>query len=118
MKTRYWVLLLGLLAVVLGAICVWQFFGGRPAGQAEVLVDGVLVKPVALSVDQTFTVECRDGHNVICVENGAIRVLEADCRGNDCVKTGPRSGGMPIVCLPHRLVIRFVEESELDGIAG
>ena len=118
MKTRYWILILGALALVLAGICVWQFFGGARAATAEILVDGEVVKTVDLSVDQRFTVECPAGYNVVTVQDGAIAVTEADCRGNDCVQTGPRRSGPPIVCLPHRLVIRFVEPSGLDGIAG
>ena len=118
MKTKTWILLLGVLALLLLVICLWQFFGQSGAGRAEILLDGELIKTVDLSVDQQFTVECSEGYNVILVENGKISVIEADCRGNDCVKCGPRSGGVPIVCLPHRLVIRFTSQTDIDGMSG
>ena len=115
MKTKYWILLLALTALLLAGICVWQMTRSG-AGFAEVYSDGVLVKTVDLSVDQEFTVECAEGFNRIVVQNGKIAVAQADCRGNDCVKSGARSGGSPIVCLPHRLVIQFTGASELDGL--
>lgn len=118
MKTKTWVILLSALALVLAGIVVWQFLGQRSAGYAEIVVDGELVKTVDLSEDQRVTVECADGYNVIVVENGTIRVAEADCRGNDCVKTGAKSGGMPIICLPHRMVIRFSSEAGIDGLSS
>ena len=118
MKTKTWILLLSGLALLLAVICLWQFFGQPSAGTAEILLDGKLIRTVDLSEDQQFTVEGPDGYNVISVQNGKISVIEADCKGNDCVQTGPRSGGIPIICLPHRLVIRFTNSNGLDGMSG
>ena len=57
---------------------------------------------------QTFTVYSDDGgYNVIKVSGGAISVSDADCPDKICVKTAPVSDGIqPIVCMPHKLVIR------------
>ena len=47
------------------------------------------------------------GSNTIQVEPGRIRVLEADCPDQVCVRQGWISDEVtPIVCLPHRLVIQ------------
>lgn len=118
MKTKTWVLILTSAALVLGAICLWQFMGRQNAGFAEILVDGTPIKTIDLSVDQSFTVEGVGGFNRIVVEHGSIRVAEADCKGNDCVKSGARSSGVPIICLPHRVVIRFVDSGGIDGLSG
>ena len=58
--------------------------------------------------EQTFTVYSDDGgYNVIKVSGGAISVSDADCPDKICVKTAPVSDGIqPIVCMPHKLVIR------------
>lgn len=116
MKTKTWVIILSAVALALAAICVWQLVFPVRSGTAEILVDGVLVQTVDLSEDQRFTVECENGCNVIVVEAGKISVAASDCRGNDCVHAGARNGGIPIICLPHRLVIRFPNGSDVDGI--
>ena len=42
------------------------------------------------------------------VRAGAIRVSEADCPDKICVGMGwLTDGAFPIVCLPHRLMIRL-----------
>ena len=47
------------------------------------------------------------GYNVIKVSGGAISVSDADCPDKISVKTAPVSDGIqPIVCMPHKLVIR------------
>lgn len=59
--------------------------------------------------DRTFRIEAADGGwNEVSIKNGEISIIDADCPDKTCVKTGVlRSESIPIVCLPHRLVIRF-----------
>ena len=62
--------------------------------------------------NRTFRVEFPDGGwNDIKIENGKISIIDADCPDKTCVKTGVlRSESIPIVCLPHKLVIRFSDK--------
>ena len=62
--------------------------------------------------NRTFRVEFPDGGwNDIKIENGEISIIDADCPDKTCVKTGVlRSESIPIVCLPHKLVIRFSDK--------
>lgn len=115
MKTRYWVLILGAILAV--SLALW-LLPGKNAGSAQVLVDGELVRTVSLSRDESFRVETPDGYNVVTVESGRIAVTESDCPGHDCMELGWQAGGRPIVCLPHGLVIRFVEAGDLDSLSG
>ncbi|WP_455529912.1 NusG domain II-containing protein [Ruminococcus sp.] len=62
--------------------------------------------------DRSFRIESPDGGwNEVKIENGKICIADADCPDQTCVHTGVlRSEGVPIVCLPHKLVIRFSDE--------
>ena len=107
-KTLFWIGLFGALAA-LGA-GVYALHG--PAGrQAAVYVDGELYRRVdltAAAAPYEFTVETDWGWNTVQVAPGSIRVLDADCPNHDCVKQGAISdGAIPIVCLPHKLVIEI-----------
>lgn len=64
--------------------------------------------------NHTFRIEYPDGGwNDITIENSQIFVSDADCPDKTCVKSGRlRNEHIPIVCLPHRLVIRFSEQGE------
>ena len=94
-----------------------------PANEARIILDGELVEVINLSEvsePYTFVVECETGINVIAVENGRIRVSEADCPDGSCIHQGWISGGStPIVCLPHSLVIELTrgDKPEVDAIA-
>ncbi len=114
MKTKYWLIGFALLAVICLAFSI-PLFKTEPASTAEVYSDGKLVKTVSLHMDQAFSVA---GHNTITVKDGTIAVTDADCPDGYCMKRGFCSGGADIVCLPNRLVIHFLAESEVDGVVG
>lgn len=60
--------------------------------------------------DRTFTVKTAHGSNVIEIKEHKIRVQSADCPDQTCVKMGwLDSAAMPIVCLPHGLVLELTD---------
>lgn len=62
--------------------------------------------------DRTFTVQTAHGSNTVEIKDHKIRVQSADCPDQTCVKMGwLDSSAMPIVCLPHGLVIEFTEDA-------
>ena len=74
-------------------------------------------RPADIEGAQTFDIPCDGGYNTIAVENGEVRVAAADCPDQTCVKMGAlRSRALPIVCLPHHLTIRFVDDAEDGGL--
>lgn len=87
---------------------------------AAVYSDGALIAYLPLDEDAQLRVECAGGYNVITVENGAVRVSEADCPDKVCVSTGSISGGaVPIVCLPHKLEVRVINGAQaVDAAVG
>ena len=119
MKTKYWIIILAaVLALCLGLSALF-FAPGEHATHAEITRGGILLKTVDLRVDQTFTIDAEDGgYNVITIKDGKIGVTEATCPDHYCMHRGMVSSGAQIVCLPNRLVITFVGEPEIDGVAG
>ncbi len=83
---------------------------------AEIVQDNEILYRINLSKepDHKFRVEYSGGGwNEITIENSQIFISNADCPDKTCMKTGKlRSEYVPIVCLPHKLVIRFGEQDE------
>lgn len=78
----------------------------------EIVADGEVVERIDLASaeDRVFRVESGGGWNEIAIRDGEISVTDADCPDKTCVKTGVlRSEYVPIVCLPHKLIIRYAE---------
>ena len=70
--------------------------------------------------DRTFEVKSSDGGvNLIEIKDGKIRVKSADCPDKTCVRMGwLDSSAMPIVCLPHQLIVEFTDnDGGVDAIA-
>ncbi len=117
------ILILLLAAAVLSAGVIFMQ-KKRPASPvARITLDGELLEEIRLDQVEkaySFVVEDEFGSNTILVEPGRIRVSQADCPDQVCVNQGFISDGtVPIVCLPHKLIIEIVGGgSDLDAAAG
>ena len=118
MKSKYWAVLIGLILLLCIGSSLFLTVGKAPAAMAEIRSDGALIRTVSLHVDQEFTVPCHGGYNTVTVKGGKIAVTDADCPDHYCMERGFCDSGTPIVCLPHKLVIEFVGEQEIDGLIG
>lgn len=121
-KTRTLVTII--LCIFLLASVAAAYLWLRPAGGhvARVYVDGELLYTIdldALTERKVYTVKTDRGVNVVVAEPGRIRVESADCPDQVCVDFGWLSdSAAPIVCLPHRLVIRLSGDASVDAEVG
>ena len=117
MKTKWWIAGIALVAAVCLGLSLWLL---RPmdAKQVEVWSDGKLVQTLSLAEDQTLEVQSEYGVNVVTVKSGKVAVTHADCPDKYCMERGWCSGGMQIVCLPNRLVLKFAGQTQIDGVTG
>lgn len=54
-------------------------------------------------------------YNCFRMQDGAVKMLSADCKGQDCVRQTPvDEQGESIICLPHKVVIQIVSDKESD----
>jgi len=117
-SNKFWFYVLGV--VLIASTFAAQFLLRAPAGVATVYLDGVLMAQYDLSsVNEPFDVrfDSDNGYNVVSLEQGRVCISEADCLDGFCVRQGWVSGGsVPIVCLPHRLVITNVGGKADDGL--
>lgn len=113
-------------------IIIAVIFAAGVAGSALVLTapskshvrivsDGETVYTANLNLteDTTFDITYQGHTNTVEIQNHQIHVLEADCPDKTCVNMGwLKSSSMPIVCLPHRLVIEFTDRTDgIDAVA-
>ena len=121
-SNRFWIVLLCGVALISAVTAVILRQGETK--WAYVYLDGELIEKVdlsAVSEPYTMLIESEAGTNIIAVENGRIRVSEADCPDGTCIQQGWISGGaVPIVCLPHKLVIELeaTARPDVDAVAG
>lgn len=128
-KNRAALVLGGLIIVILlASIAAFLFLntGGKTGTVAEIYQDGQLIRTIHLDTvteDYSFTVSGGEGiYNVVEVHHGEIGITGASCPDGLCINMGfIHSSAMPVTCLPNKLVIRIVSESDsndaVDGVA-
>ena len=88
--------------------------------KVNIVQDGAVLYTVdlALAENQTFEIEYEGRINIVQVEDGRIRMLEAECPDQTCVHMGwLDSGAMPIVCLPNHLSIEYADSgNDVDAV--
>lgn len=118
------ILLIGILLLI---VAIWwggSWWASRGVVASQVLIwqDTVLVGTYQLNGNQNviLPIDSNYGHNKMMIENGSVRMLEADCPDQVCVHTAPISKpGQTIVCLPNRVVIEItgIGEVLIDDIS-
>ena len=121
MKTRTWIIMIALFTLIAASASAWILMSRKSSGIAEVILDGTVVREIDLKAVKepfSFEVSSDKGSNVIRVEPGRICVTDADCKDHTCVKMGwLQDQATPIVCLPHKLVIRLRDAQGADAVA-
>ena len=87
---------------------------------ASITVAGKEYKNIPLTgnnKEEEFVVETKYGTNKVVIKGESVAILEADCPDQVCMKPGFISKpGQSLVCLPHKLMIEIVGESDDDII--
>jgi len=109
-------IVLVITVILFAAAVVAMFVFSRQADRktVEIVQNGEVIYTLDLASekDRSFNIDSPDGgYNTVTISGGTICISDADCPDHTCIKTGVlRSETIPVVCLPHRLVIRFAEE--------
>jgi len=114
-----------ILAISLGAaaaLSLMFIISGRNASigeYARITVYGTETETFNLSSDiAAYDIVTKNGLNVLEIQNGAARIIYADCPDKLCVKQGRASDtGRRIVCLPHGVVVEILGGSQkIDAV--
>ncbi len=111
------VLLVSVLLLFIGSVIAAIIIVRKPKGTyVEIVQNNEIIYSFDLSEEKnrTFRIEGQQGGwNEVRIEDGKISITDADCPDHTCVKAGVlRSENIPIVCLPHKLVIRFADKEQ------
>ena len=102
-------------AIFLVSVCLSVFILMPSDKQiVEIVQDGTVLYTIDLNraEDREIRIPSADGgYNLILIKDRTICISEADCPDQSCVKMGTlKFDYLPIVCLPHRLTVRFAED--------
>ncbi len=109
-KNKQAIWLLAAFLLLLTFLSYWLYFGQKERHIAHIYLEGELIKELDLSAaaePYTFKAEA-NYYNIIEVAAGQIKVIEANCPDQLCVKQGYLQNS-PIICLPNQMIIEFKE---------
>lgn len=92
-----------------------MLFRNTDKNYIEIVQDNKALYKIDLNVTSNQTIKIDDnngGYNIVEISDGEVRISEADCPDKTCVNTGFLSSDIPIVCLPHKLVIKYSDENQ------
>lgn len=110
------IIALALLAALALCLAARIGFGGEVT-TVVVTVKGQEVLRRPLAMNGTYEIPNSDGRvNIICVENGAVYMQEANCRDGLCIHQGRmKHAAKTIVCLPNEVVVRLEGDAQQSG---
>lgn len=103
--------------IVIIAVAGLLFINGTKVkgNRVVVKVNGIETQSYSLSENTEFEIKTGENdknYNTVVIENGKVRVTEADCPDGICKDYRPISYvGQTIICLPHKVVIEIVGDS-------
>lgn len=101
------------LSLVLMAGMLYQSKKGQAGRTVMTIQEGEVLytfDPERMQDQEIVITAPGGGTNTITIREGEVCVSQADCPDQICVKSGMlRPEGLPIVCLPHHLMIQFEE---------
>ena len=111
-----------LIIVVLLIISFTPFYMLHNQEKADDQIIGIVkinnreVKRLPLDKDQKWRYQKNGKINIVQIKNHKIRVIDANCKDQVCVKEGWKSeSGDTIVCLPHKFLIELKNKNQIDG---
>lgn len=115
MKNRK--ILIAVIFIFIVSACLSVFILRRSDKQTvEIVQDSTVLYTFDLSNAENRQIRIASpdgGFNLVTVKDGTICISEADCPDQTCVNMGVlKSDHLPVVCLPHKLIVRFAEDAE------
>lgn len=111
MKKKDVILIFTVLAI---AAVAFLIIPKAPADIARITVDGKHFRTISLHEDGEIDI---NGTNVAVVENGQIYMKSATCPDKLCIHQGAIcDSSKKIVCLPNKVVIEAVADSDMDTV--
>lgn len=115
LKKKDMILIGVLLCVAVAGLLAVQLLQRQSGAAVTITVGGETYGTYALDKSQVIEVDDEKGYNRIVIEDGYVRMEEADCPDQYCVKHAKiHYNHETIICLPHALVVEVSGGEQLD----
>lgn len=100
-----------MLILAIAVIMIMRFAVGTNKAYVVVSVGGSEYGTYDLRENQEIEIHSEKGINILKIENGQARMIEASCPDKICMGMTPLEGDVPgvIVCLPNEVIVELRE---------
>lgn len=106
-----------ILMVIIALIFLFINITSEDGSIAEVYYKDEKVLTIDLSIDGEYVVNGELGDVVLEVKNTMIRVKEENSPKHICSREGfIGDSSRTLICLPNKIIIKIVGDSEMDGV--
>lgn len=118
MKKADFIIIAVTAAVVLVLFIFLYGVNNASGAYVQIEINGEITETLPLDTDAVRVIRTDDGgENTLVIKDGKAEVTEANCPDGICKDhSAIHRSGETIICLPHRVVIAVVSESDADGI--
>ncbi len=114
-KLRNDIILVAVIAVITAAGLLFFGLNKEEGKRVTVSINGEITATYSLSENIEVTIPTEENYNTLVIENGKAQIVNADCPDGICVETRAISYvGETIVCLPHKLVVEVIGDTETE----
>ncbi|APF27243.1 hypothetical protein NPD7_2725 [Clostridium sporogenes] len=115
-----------LLALSVISIIFFKFFVKSENAVAIIKQNGKIIEKIDLSkvkekkeLKINYNDKDHKGYNIIEIDKGSVRFIDADCPDKVCIKSGVlKKPGETAACLPHKLIITIEKsDKEVDEVS-
>lgn len=119
MSHKRWIIIFAIIIAAMAGVYLLLTHRGAEPRIAVIVSEGETIQTIDLdsAKDEPIVIfDSSGGMNIVRTVDGEIYVEQADCPDGICIKHGPlEKDGTPIVCLPHKLVVRWAtDDPEAD----
>ena len=105
-------ILTGIILII--AVLIMLFIPKERGNISKIMVDGTLYSTISLDKNQKIYI---NETNVATVENGEIYMESATCPDKLCINQGRiYDSSKKIVCLPNKVIIEVLKDSNIDTV--
>ncbi len=108
------------IIIILLAFLVWGGFvyyrmTTVEESHLEIYKGGELLGRYSLEEDREIRLEYSNQINIVRIENGTVKMVDANCPHQDCLKQLPiKFPETSIICLPHEIILKIVSDQEAE----
>lgn len=112
-------IIIAVTAAVVLALFIFLYGVNNASGAyVQIEIDGEIAEILPLDTEAVRVIRTDNGgENTLVIKDGKAEVSEANCPDGICKNhSAIYRSGETIICLPHKVVIAVVNESDADGV--